>query len=714
MLSPVGIATTGITRFENDETEQPHTAAFYLDSSDIPADGRVFVINTKELSLTGKQVILRFRLASSDPGISSVILRTYNQAPTSGSRLDYLWMRITKRQKDILSRGNVYPSELLTEIEKQNLLRQVWAPLSPEGIEGRDFKAKKIYVIRDIEGAPVEDPIIPEGILVTASIRGTLPIPEDGRNVKLEFSHVGPSDVSKDATIKINWYGQDITERRSLSLPWSGVSMMWDGYFKGGALEFLSETPLVVKPSWVFANGTQPAIPEQLYVRTYTIENDKSVVFKVAHSDGSKTPLRIDFRSMFEAALARNHTVKYALLGLKGETVKEGKLNFPSIPSSYDLGLIGDYQAVVSDPRSFYFRLPSESPYIRLSSERPLVATAYTRPSEMVKETNVPQDYFQESILLNTKEPDWFIVRPLNYESLIKEQRSVLTKIQLRPPEDDPDILAGRFWWEQFRPKGVWSGQFLLTPVDKTLPYRRDESLISGFSKIPAGSEVKVNLRSDCDLGVVTPMIIFLRKDDLMPFSFRVFMGGSLLVDAELKGRRGMFRLPPVHSGAHRLRIDSTEKDISFFMNHLASSEINNQVRFANLFSDRKMDVEYLKRSPEDEILSLTLYAPYGRKAHSKIRVRLCAPSDQSEGPSDGLTILERRFKVIPSSDGPCPVINDPERNMEAGQKCFPIHGDIPPGSYRIRVELEEGEADYLEVSRVFLELSSNENFVKR
>ena len=394
-------------------------------------------------------------------------------------------------------------------------------------------------MIRDIEGAPVEDPIIPEGILVTASLRGTLPIPEDGRNVKLEFSHVGPSDVSKDATIKINWYGQDITERRSVSIPWSGVPWCGTAISRVVSLEFLSETPLVVKPSWVSANGAQPAIPEQLYVRTYTIENDKSVVFKVAHSDGSKTPLRIDFRSMFEAALARNHTVKYALLGLKGETVKEGKLDFPSIPSSYDLGLIGDYQAVVSDPQSFYFRLPSESPYIKLSSENPLVATAYTRPAELAKETNVPQDYFQESVLLNTKEPDWFIVRPLNYESLIKEQRSVLTKIQLRPPEDDPDILAGRFWWEQFRPKGAWSGQFLLAPVDKTLPYRREQSLISGFSKIPVGSEVKVNLRSDFGLNVVTPMIIFLRKDDLDAIQFSCFCGRIAACGCGTEGAQG-------------------------------------------------------------------------------------------------------------------------------------------------------------------------------
>jgi hypothetical protein len=693
---------TGITRFATEDIEQPYTAAFYLDSSDMPADGRVLVLNTKELSLTGKPVILRFRLAASDPGISGVLLRTYNQEPTSERRLDFSWMRITKRQKDILSQGNVYPSELLTEIERQNLLRQLWAPISPEGIEGHDFLARKIYVIRDIEGAPVEDPIIPEGILVNASLRGTLPVPEDGRNVKFEFSHVGPSVVSKDATIKINWYGLDITERSSVSIPWNGVPMVWEGSFKGGILEFLSETPLVVKPSWVSPKGAQPAIPEQLYVRTFRIENDKSVVFKVAHSDGAKTPLRIDFRSLFEAALARNHRVKYALLGLKGETVREGKLDFPSIPSSYDLGLIGDYQAVVSDPQSFYFRLPSDSPYIKLSSENPLVATAYTRPADLTKETNVPQDYFEESVLLNAREPDWFLVRPLNYESLIKEQRSVLTKIQLRPPEDDPDILAGRFWWEQFRPTGAWSGQYLLAPQDKTLPYKREQSLVSGFSKIPVGREVEINLRSDVGLNVVTPTIIFLRKDDLEPFRFNVSADGSPFVDAKLMGRRGMFRLPPMYSGIHRLTIDSTEKDISFFMNHLESSEVNNQVRFANLFSDGKMDVEYLKRSAEDEILSLTLYAPYGRKERSTIRVRLCAPPNESEGPLDGLTILDRRFNVIPSSEGPCPIINDPEGDLEAGQRMFfPVHGDIPPGSYHIRVELEDGLANYLELTRV-------------
>jgi hypothetical protein len=31
----------------------------------------------------------------------------------------------------------------------------------------------------------------------------------------------------------------------------------------------------------------------------------------------------------------------------------------------------------------------------------------------------------------------------------------------------------------------------------------------------------------------------------------------------------------------------------------------------------------------------------------------------------------------------------------------FPVHGDIPPGSYHIRVELEDGLANYLELTRV-------------
>lgn len=693
---------TGLTRISLENMEPGLTAAFYLDSPEIPADGKIFVINTKELSLAGKSVTLRFRLASFDHGISSVVLRAYNQERLSERKLDFQWMRITKRQKDVLSQGNVYPSEMLSEIEKQNLMRQFWTPLSPEGIQGRDFIARKIYVIRDIESVPIEDPIIPEGILVNASLRGTLAIPEDGRNVRLEFSHVGPSQAAKNSTLTINWYGPEITDRKSLSLPWNGLALTWEGRFEGGLLEIMSETPMVVTPSWISQNGSQAAIPEQLYVRTYVIDNSKSVVFKVAHSEGSVTPLRLDFRTLFEAALARNHVVNYAILGLKGETVKEGKLGFSSIPSSYDLGLTGYYQAVISDPHSFYFRLPAESPYIKLTSEGTVAATAYTRPNDLIKETNVPQDYFQESTLLNTREPEWFNVRPLDQQNLIKSQNSILAKIQLRPPEDDPDILAGRFWWEQFRPKGSWSGQFILVNQDKALSYNRQEALVSGFTRVVKGEQVAVNLQSDCDLNVITPTIIFLRKNDQAPLRFKVWVDDLPLVNAEIFGLRGMFRLPPVTSGYHRLKIDSDEHDVSFLVNHIASSEINNEVRFANIFSDGKMDVEYLKRSTKDEILSLTLYAPFGHSGRSTIRVRLCVPQDQSEGPTEDLTILERRFRVTPSSGGPCPALNDPDCDLEAGQKMFfPVHGDIPPGNYNIKVELEDGAANYLELTRV-------------
>jgi hypothetical protein len=57
---------------------------------------------------------------------------------------------------------------------------------------------------------------------------------------------------------------------------------------------------------------------------------------------------------------------------------------------------------------------------------------------------------------------------------------------------------------------------------------------------------------------------------------------------------------------------------------------------------------------------------------------------------------------VRPSAKGPFPVINSPDQNVDAGQRFFfPVHGDLAPGKYMIRVDLEEGPGGSLELSRL-------------
>ncbi|MES9814867.1 MAG: hypothetical protein ABW159_18655 [Candidatus Thiodiazotropha sp.] len=76
---------------------------------------------------------------------------------------------------------------------------------------------------------------------------------------------------------------------------------------------------------------------------------------------------------------------------------------------------------------------------------------------------------------------------------------------------DDPDIVAGRYEWEEFRPEGQWRGRHLLVERASQLPLR-EEAMASLFYPIVSGRDEQVRLRSVFGRETVTPSLVYLRQ----------------------------------------------------------------------------------------------------------------------------------------------------------------------------------------------------------
>jgi hypothetical protein len=313
----------------------------------------------------------------------------------------------------------------------------------------------------------------------------------------------------------------------------------------------------------------------------------------------------------------------------------------------------------------------------------------------------VPEDYYRDIDQQIEREPVWFGLRPLDHQQLVKDQRSVLTRVQIRPPQDDPDIMAGRFLWEAFVPRDEWSGQYILTPWDQSMPYQRDEALLSCFQELPLRSTVKLNIRSDRGLKVIQPTLIFLGEGKADAFEIRISVDGEPYFQGQLIGQQGMVRLPPLEEGQRSFHVEAPQGK-TFLMNQIASDKPEHLLRFGCLLSTEGLAVPYKKRSTEDEILSMTLFAPFGEMGRSTVRVRLMGKIPDQVGPLENLTVLDRRYVVRPSGKGPFPVVNDSEQRVDLGQPFFfSMHADLPQGDYLVRIELEQGKGGFLTLSRV-------------
>ncbi len=678
-----------------------YPGSFYLDQSQVPADGRFFVFNSKGLYDAGKALIVRFRLAAADPELTGVSLRLYNLERTSWLRLDHMWLRTTLRQKEQLAKANVFPPQFLTEEEKRNLVAYLWNPLPPEGIGGIDYRDAKIYVVKDVQSYPVLEPVTADGVLVEKGLRGTMTIPEKGGRFKVVFRPALPKATDHQDNIMLKWYGVDLAERQSWNIPWKGSQTSLERYFQGGLLEAIADFPVTVK-QWSLVDGTAVDVtPENLYLRAYLLGKDKPVTYPLTHLDSLPTPVKLDVRSFMDRPQSHPNSIECLFLDKDRSPIFKKNLSFTAVPSCYDRVTIGPEHTLVSDPVSFCFSIPAGVRFVEARSAENVLVAAYTRPPQLPKGTKIPEDYFQDVFFGTLKEPVWFGMRPPDSRDLEREQRSFLIKLQLRPPQDDPDVMAGRFLWDSARPTGDWRGQFILAPEEQTLPYQRDEELLIGFQELSTGSLLRLDIQSDRGLKVVRPTLVFLQSKKETPFSLRIMVDGKPYLDTQFTGGRGMSLLPPLAVGPHAFEIYA-DKGTQFFMNYVSSKKPDHVLRFANMLNQSGLDVPYEKVSSQDETISMILFSPFGSSARSKIRVKITPGRSDRVGPWAGFTVLDRRFDVRPSQEGPFPAVHAPGENVDSGQRLFfPLHGDLPPGAYRVRVELEEGAGGYLAMSRL-------------
>ena len=74
----------------------------------------------------------------------NIFVRIYSESPIQKSKRNILWYRLSPDTKKTLTSGNFYPHYMLTDVEKQNILRHFWSPIGPEGNKGDDYSVRRM------------------------------------------------------------------------------------------------------------------------------------------------------------------------------------------------------------------------------------------------------------------------------------------------------------------------------------------------------------------------------------------------------------------------------------------------------------------------------------------------------------------------------------------------------------------------------------------
>lgn len=694
------------------------TPAFYLNETLSPVTGVVVMLNLGGLPQAAR---LRIRLAEGDADIADVAVRAYFPEPASDRQLDYLWQRLSERQKASLAKGSVYAHELLTDAERHNLLHNPWQPAGPQGARGVDFRGRDLYVLRDIEGEPVDDPVAPAGLVAAPGRPAMLPLPEGGGTVHFEAMPLAadapPAEAAAPAPrLAGRWYAGDSMLREDVAIPLTQAAgsrpLRGERRLGGGLVELEATRPLALRAFMDIAGTRTEITPDRLFQRLFVADAGQPVSFAIAHADGAATPVRVEARFLQTAANpAAAPVLRYVFTGADGAVLREGDVPLVADASRYDEPLGALPGTVVSEPAEIFFSVPPQATGLRLgavpesAARSPVLVGVSTRPAQLARQIRAPEDRYDFGAK-GLRVPAWFPILPQDYERLIAGNHSQLVALQPRPPKERPELLTGRFIYDDFRPGGRWLARELLTPRE-TGSVMREEALPSTYSPLAAGRAQKLDFPAWMGLRQVAPTLRWVAPDDA-PFTATVTVDGRAHHSFSGRGRYGEARLPPLPAGARTLKVDVTADGRRssagrprLFINHATPRADAYSLRLAaRLDGELAFDVERSTR--EEEILSARLFQPADWQGRSRLAARIEGPAPAALTPLPGWLFDERRFDVRPDPSWAAPVFDTRGERSDAGQPVqilFPA--GAPPGRYRVVFRIEEGPPGYLTLSRI-------------
>ena len=689
------------------------TPTYYLDENLTPTTG---VVLNLDLGGFAQAAQLRIRTTGIDPNLADVVVRSYVPEPSNERQVAIQWQRLNDKQKTLLAKGSAYSPDLLIEEEQRNLMRNLWQPLGPLGVQGVDFRVRELYILRDNEGEPEGEPIAPAGLLSAPGQLAVFPIPEQGARVHFKAqalslpNRTGP--VSGRQIIKGRWYGSSTFARENFTLDWNGPDSLMARHFAGGLVELEAPVPMALRAFEDAKPAATEITPERLYQRLFLSQPGQAVSFAIAHESDQATPIRLEARRILPVgARTQGASLHYEFLSADGRLLRGGDLPLNPLPARYDQIVGEPVGTQVAEFTEAFFSVAPTATVLRLSSAQetgqvnpPVLVGLFNRPATLPRKIRTPEDQFVFAAK-GQKIPAWFALRPIGYESLITGNRSRLLLIQTRPPDDKPEIQAGRFDWQEFRPQGAWLARQLLAPRDPEVPVR-EEALATTYE--PLTPNRTRHLEFPVYLGVqqLTPTLIWVGTDDAL-FSATISSDGRPIHQFQGSARYGKTSLPPLPAGSHEIRVDIVpargQRLPELFLNHVKAGRQAYTTRIAaRMASGQSLSFEVERTSRQEETFTARLYQPAGWRGRTLLQAHIDGPPPAPLTPLPGWVFNDRHFDVRPDPSYAAPVFDTEGLRSDAGRPAYLLFpADAPLGRYRLTFRIAQGPPGYLALSRL-------------
>lgn len=474
--------------------------------------------------------------------VRGVIARSYTRTQLSEHEDTTGWLRLNRFNRNRLAADLAYPPELLEADDQHALLRSQWAPVGPMGIDGIDYFSARLRLNADDQAQTWSAGFLPWGLYCDAQRIAVIPYSASSGRIRVEIT---PLQEGADAHAQLTWYPADPGPPAFATMH---VDETPEHAWAQGWLAVQTPVPATVR---LFdAQSNTELTPEPLQSVASMLPAGQTLEYALNPVLEEPTPLRLDIRRSGQGSAplkTLKQTLRYRWLDAAGNMLDQAELAFSLTPSAHDWVGSRPQDNWVSDAHSLYWLVPPEAVRLQLQAPDDLLVTAYDRPLNLRHVIDIPDAY--RPWMEHQRQPVWFRLRPVRGT----DAGNGLIRRQPRPPERDPDLLAGRWHWRNWPASGAPAGSWFLLPQGD-LGVDRLEALGARFTPLAINHPLTLTLAADHTGARIQPELLFRNRSvQSLP---RVRLNGRWLDLVLPAWAHGRISLPELPAGEHELYIE--------------------------------------------------------------------------------------------------------------------------------------------------------------
>lgn len=678
-----------------DQASLPLATRFYNDARLAPSLDQALYLSPIEQP---NAQTLRFRVHSKDQAIKQIGVRSYIQHHRDPKDIDIAWQRMSRIQRENVSKASVYPSFLISDYERRNLLGSYWKPIGPLGVLEKDYRIETIYLRENTAPTLPLQSIVADGLFSSNQHWLTFKLSKPDGRYRIRWQAINKKNPTIPTHMQLRWQDISLKQERQWEVPVNHQE--WQGVLSRGLIQVIPNSKGIFKLYIWEQEKWKDITPEKLRSRGYLCTATESLTFALAPGK-KRQSIKVTAKGFHRSDLSPTLAPGQVIISTKrkdGLSLVQDKMTLPTTPNPYqhfnDASIISSqvYQAVYR-----YLDTPKNSDSLQIKCSQPSLISVSTRPWQHPISLQLPRDHnYWHSY--PDREPSWYSLQPKHVQRRITNKQYYSLLWYFPPAESSALMASGEFDWQALQNVDESALEQTIFSNKKSDKPARMQTRSVSFE--PVVNKQSLVFSGKSNQSILRPSAVYLRNNDF-PQSIQVWVDNQLLLKTTVAGKSGKIRLPSVKAGPHKIEFRTKGDMINWYTNNTAQSNRSHLLRSAYaLKADiNPKDIEFSHNKTysihliapitgEGQQLSIWLFAPL---SPNEFTCQIKAPIKRLDGSHTTHSFGNYKYSI---NEGEYPTSSILQRSSPQVHGPIPLlillKSDLPPQTVKLTISCDQ------------------------